>query len=83
MLLADQPSWATTVHALGAGPAPIPFEELSAQRLADAIRAAVTDPSIRKRANEIGQRVQAEDGVGRTIDLFLEYAQRYRDRPRR
>src|SRR6266852_4619509 len=29
-LLADQPSWARQVYALGAGPAPLPFQTLTA-----------------------------------------------------
>ena len=33
-LAADQPSWARVVHELGAGPAPIPFPALTADRLA-------------------------------------------------
>ena len=76
-LAADQPSWARQVHALGAGPAPLPFQTLTAERLADEIREAVTNPAIRQRAAEIGRRLQAEDGLGRTIELFLRYVERF------
>ncbi len=72
-LAADQPSWARQVHALGVGPAPLPFQTLTAERLAGAIREAVTSPSMRQCATELGRRIQAEDGLGRTSELFLQY----------
>ena len=71
--LADQPSWARVVHALGAGPPAIPFQALTANRLADAIREAVTNPAMRQRAAAIAKEIRAEDGVGRAIELFLQY----------
>ena len=75
--LADQPSWAREVHALGVGPAPLPFQRLTAERLTEAIREAVTNPTMRQRAAELGRRIQAEDGLGRTIEIFLQYADRW------
>ena len=74
-LLADQPSWARRVHALGAGPEPIPFAELTAGRLADAIRVATTDLGIRRRAEEIGQLVRGEDGLGRALEIVMQYVE--------
>jgi sterol 3beta-glucosyltransferase len=75
-LAADQPSWARAVHELGAGPAPIPFPALTAERLAAAIRQAVTDQQMRHRAAELGTRIRAEDGPGRTADLFSQHIAR-------
>ncbi len=72
-LAADQPSWARQVYALGVGPAPLPFQTLTAERLAGAIREAVTNAALRQRAAELGRRIQAEDGLGRTIELFSQY----------
>lgn len=69
-LVADQPSWARAVHELGAGPAPIPFPALTAERLAAAIHQAVTDQHMRHRAAELGTQIRAEDGPGRTAELF-------------
>ncbi len=66
----DQPFWARRVKALGAGPAPIPRRRLTADRLARAIRVAVTDESIRKRAAELGETIRAEDGVGNAVRIF-------------
>ena len=75
-LLADQPSWARQVQNLGVGPAPLPFQRLTAERLAEAIGEAVTNPAMRKLAAELGGRIQAEDGLGRTSELFLRYVAR-------
>ena len=75
-LAADQPSWARVVHQLGAGPAPIPFPSLTAERLAAAIRQAVTDQHMRHRAAELGTRIRAEDGPGRTAELFTRHIAR-------
>lgn len=80
--LADQPSWARQVHALGVGPVPLPFQRLTAERLAEAIREAVTNPTMRQRATELGRRIQAEDGLGRTNEIFLQYADRWGHRRR-
>ena len=77
-LAADQPSWARQVYALGAGPAPLPFQTLTAARLAEAIREAVTNAARRQRATELGKQIQAEDGVGQTIEHFLRYVDRWR-----
>jgi sterol 3beta-glucosyltransferase len=75
-LAADQPSWARTIHHLGAGPAPIPFPALTAQRLAAAIRQTITDPHIQHRAAELAAKIQAEDGPGRTGELFTRHVTR-------
>ncbi len=72
-LAADQPSWARVVHGLGAGPAPIPFPALTAEGLAAAIRRAVTDQRMRRRAAELGTRIRAEDGPGQAADLFMRH----------
>jgi UDP:flavonoid glycosyltransferase YjiC (YdhE family) len=78
--LADQPSWARTVRALGAGPEPIPFPDLTAQRLARAIGEAVESPTIRARAAALGRQLQAEDGLSRATELLHQYIDRHSDR---
>lgn len=67
---ADQPFWGWRVAALGAGPAPIPLQTLSAERLAAAIEQAVTDSTMRARASEIGAHLQDEDGVAEAVRLI-------------
>lgn len=65
--LADQPFWAERIHQLGAGPAPIPFAELTEDRLAAAIRAAVDHPRHRLRATELAGRLEREDGAAAVL----------------
>ncbi len=68
--IADQPFWGKRVELLGVGPKAIPRPQLTAERLAQAIRVATSDPAIQQRAAELGQRIRAEDGVGATIELI-------------
>jgi sterol 3beta-glucosyltransferase len=66
----DQPYWGRRVHALGAGPEPIPRRRLTVERLAEAIRIATGDAAMRRRAAELGQQIRAEDGVGRAVAII-------------
>jgi len=66
----DQPLWARRVAELGVGPRPIPRRQLTAERLAAAITSAVTDERMRARAAALGERIRAEDGVGRAIEVI-------------
>jgi UDP:flavonoid glycosyltransferase YjiC (YdhE family) len=63
----DQPFWGRRVHALGAGPAPIPRRALTAERLARAVSLAVADPAMQHHAARIGAEMAGEDGVGRAV----------------
>ncbi|MDQ3707479.1 MAG: glycosyltransferase [Chloroflexota bacterium] len=66
----DQRFWARRVHALGAAPAPIPRPGLTADRLAQAIRAAVCNPVIKQRATRLGKHLERENGVQRAIEAL-------------
>lgn len=55
--LADQPGWGQRVHALGAGPPPIPVARLSAIHLARAMRQALNDETMRQLAQGIGTAI--------------------------
>jgi UDP:flavonoid glycosyltransferase YjiC (YdhE family) len=57
----DQSFWGSRVAAPGVGPAPIPQGQLTAARLADAIRKAVTDNHMRQRAASLGETIRTED----------------------
>lgn len=70
----DQPYWGQQVAALGAGPRPIPRNRLSADRLARAIDAAVTDQEMRRRAAALGAAIRAEDGVARAVEAIAGVA---------
>ena len=78
---ADQPYWARRVYELGAGPAPIPYKKLTAERLAAAIRRATEDEGIRARAAELGAALRAEDGVGRAAAIFETYVENWSGAP--
>ncbi len=67
--LGDQPFWGTVVHRVGVGPEPLPQKSLTAERLAEAIGAAL-DPAVRARAQAVGQRIRDEDGAGRAVALI-------------
>ncbi|WP_086824103.1 glycosyltransferase [Allokutzneria sp. NRRL B-24872] len=66
-ILGDQPFWAGRVAALGAGPKPLPYKKLTAQRLADSIRAAVSTPSFGVRARALSEQIAAENGAGAVV----------------
>ncbi|MEN3608635.1 glycosyltransferase [Plantactinospora sp. ZYX-F-223] len=66
-ILADQPFWAARLTALGVGPAVLPYGRLDETGLAAAIRAAVTEPGLRRRARALGDRLAAEDGAGAVV----------------
>lgn len=69
----DQPFWGRRVHALGAGPTPIPQKRLTAVRLAEALRMATTDSEIARRAEALGAAIRTEDGIGDAV-RFVERA---------
>jgi sterol 3beta-glucosyltransferase len=66
----DQFLWGRRVFELGVGPRPIPRKRLAADTLAAAIRSAATDPGMRGRAQALGARIRAEDGVARAVAAF-------------
>lgn len=72
--MGDQPFWGQRVYDLGVGPQPIPQKRLNADDLAEAIRAAVTDREMRRRAGTLGEAIRAEDGVGRAVQIIHQRA---------
>ena len=69
---ADQPFWANRVHAIGAGPKPVSVKKLSVENLTASIVEAA-NPVLRKRAQNIGQDLRNEDGVGKAVELIEKY----------
>jgi hypothetical protein len=69
----DQPFWGQRVADLGVGPEAIPRKRLTRERLAAALREAVTDGDMRQRAAVLGAQIRAEDGVGRAVAVFEEW----------
>ena len=69
----DQPFWGRRVAAIGAGPAPVDLGKLSVQTLTAAFEQA-NDPALRRRAQETGRLIRAEDGVGAAVRLIEQHA---------
>jgi UDP:flavonoid glycosyltransferase YjiC (YdhE family) len=65
--MVDQPFWARRLRLLGVAPGSVPLRRLSADRLAAAVTAAVTDPGYRRRARALAVRVAEEDGAGAVL----------------
>jgi hypothetical protein len=57
------------VAKAGAGPAPIPYKDLTADGLADAIAHAL-EPDSLMRAQEMARKIAAEDGMARGAQSF-------------
>ncbi len=69
----DQYFWGARVKALGLGPDPIPQKNLTADRLSNAIRIAVTDSNMKQRANSYGAAIRAEKGIGNAMKIIKRY----------
>lgn len=66
----DQPFWGRLVHSLGAGTKPIPRKKLTADQLAVAIREAISNPDLQKRAEDIGKKIRQEDGINNAVNVI-------------
>ncbi len=67
---ADQPFWAERVYGLGAGVKPIPRQKLNSNNLGAAIRCALADSRLRSCAAAVGERIRAENGVARAVEVI-------------
>ena len=71
----DQPFWGGRIHALGLGPPPIAQysrREFTVDRLAAAFHSLVNDTSLQRRARELAERVNAEDGVATAVAFVTD-----------
>ncbi|MEU6011506.1 glycosyltransferase [Streptomyces sp. NPDC047453] len=66
-VMADQPFWASRLHSLGVAPRPLPFQDLTAEALGEAITASLSEPAQRRRAAQLAQRMAAEDGAAAVL----------------
>jgi sterol 3beta-glucosyltransferase len=69
----DQPFWGRKVHELGVGPRPIPRQQLTEQRLAEAISIATSDQAMQRRAASIGRQIRMDDGVRQAVEAFHDH----------
>ena len=74
----DQYYWAHRIDVLGLGPAPLPVERVTPEALGDRLRRVLDDPRYRTRAQEVGKRVAARNGV----DAAAEYLEQLHARCR-
>lgn len=65
----DQPFWGAMVANQGVGPAPVPFKRLTADKLADAIRLAISEP-MKSKAQILGTKMRLENGVTAGVRSF-------------
>ena len=65
----DQAFWARMVHAAGAGPEPQSFKTLTAEKLANAIRVALS-PEAKAAAAQLASRMASEKGAPTAVRLF-------------
>lgn len=66
----DQPFWAERVSRLGAG---LRIDSLSANTLAEAFKKATSDRIMREKADQVKERIQAEDGPTRAVQFIYQY----------
>jgi len=76
-VLVDQPFWAQRLHRLGVAPHPLPLSELTADKLADALRSCLDRPTYRDHATALARRVRAEDGAAAVVSLVGQLVNRY------
>jgi UDP:flavonoid glycosyltransferase YjiC (YdhE family) len=68
--LFDQFYWGKRISSLGVGPEPIPYRQLSVERLAESLTIATTDTFMAQRAAALGEKVRAEDGIQKTVETL-------------
>lgn len=69
---ADQLFWASRVTQLGVGPPSIPYSALNENNLAEAIRTACKDSSIRRKCQILAEKIHSENGVAQMVETFEE-----------
>lgn len=66
----DQPFWGNRVQDLGVGIGPLPQKTLTVEQLVGALCEVTINERIQLRAEEIGKRIQDEDGIGAAIKMI-------------
>jgi UDP:flavonoid glycosyltransferase YjiC (YdhE family) len=67
---ADQPFWGRRAADLGVASPPIPISRLTRERLSDALRLALSDPTMGSLSAELGARIRSEDGTGKAAQWY-------------
>ncbi|NDJ59863.1 MAG: glycosyltransferase family 1 protein, partial [Chloroflexi bacterium] len=74
---ADQPFWGERTHALGVGPAALPFSTLTADDLAAALRTMLSDVTMQQRAAQLRDAMAAEQGIQTAVAIIRDYLDRW------
>lgn len=74
----DQSAWADLVVKLGVGLRTPGFKSLTAEKLANAIHLAVNDSALRARAAALGEKIRAEKGIARAVEVIERHAAHFR-----
>lgn len=65
----DQKFWGDMCSRAGAGPEPIPYKELTVDKLVQGIKFALSD-GAREAARRLSEKLEKEDGVQKAVDGF-------------
>lgn len=68
--IGDQSFWGHRIHALGAGPTPLPGRRITDARLRPAIDRLLDDHDLRERATSLGHQIRTENGVAAAIRIL-------------
>jgi sterol 3beta-glucosyltransferase len=72
----DQPVWGELAYEMGLTVKPIPIQELSAERLANALKTVLTTPAYEQAAGAIREKIRGEHGVKRARELIEELVEK-------
>ena len=76
----DQVAWADLVVKLGVGPHAPGIKQLTAEKLAEAINSAVNDSALRARAAAFGEKIRAENGIARALEIIERHVAHFNQR---
>ncbi|PYH93363.1 UDP-glucose,sterol transferase [Aspergillus ellipticus CBS 707.79] len=68
----DQPFWGSIVARAGAGPVPVPYKQLTVEKLTAAINKAL-EPETLAKAKQIGEEMRTEQGVQNATASFYKH----------
>ncbi len=73
-IFTDQPFWARRITELGAGPAAIPYNSLSVEKLSESIGQAISNPEYRTKAQTVSLKLADEDSTQPVIEALRAHA---------
>jgi sterol 3beta-glucosyltransferase len=71
----DQPMWAELVRGLGCARFVIPYSQLTANSLAEALKQTLEDETLHHTAMLVGEKIRVEQGVCRARQLIVDLLQ--------